>query len=52
MFLRRGDEHFDAASELRPSLLREPEFLRDLVNEQLNSIEAPAEWNHCTVIPI
>jgi hypothetical protein len=29
-----------------------PEFLCDLINEQLNSTHAPDKWSTCTVIPV
>ena len=29
-----------------------PDFLCDFVNEQLNSDDAPFQWEHCTVIPL
>jgi hypothetical protein len=39
---------------LHLSLLMEaaPDFMTDMVNEQLNSTEAPVQWRICTVIPI
>jgi hypothetical protein len=29
-----------------------PDFLCDLINEQLNSTQAPERWSVCTVIPV
>jgi hypothetical protein len=29
-----------------------PEFMTEFINAQLNSTEAPVQWENCTVIPL